>query len=229
MSVVDDYGRYFADPGLLRGHLYPRQISKVSDSDVGKWLHSCVVAGLVRVYPAQDGERYLEIANFGQQVRALKSKFPNPPANEIICEHEKSNVPLDVSVSVSESVVLAPPGGFETFWKAYPKKKDIATARKAFDKLKPNPELLQTILKSVAIQAMSPDWQKEGGKFIPYPASWINGARWLDEDGALPLVENTAALETEKFLAKQRDQAEKSVPMPPEIKARLAGLFKVNQ
>src|SRR5690606_33624040 len=32
MSVVDDFGRYYADPGLLRAACYPRQLNKVSDS-----------------------------------------------------------------------------------------------------------------------------------------------------------------------------------------------------
>ncbi|MFN7609878.1 MAG: hypothetical protein ACK5QX_02915, partial [bacterium] len=60
MSVVDDFGRYWADHGLLRAACYPRQLNKVSDSDVGKWLTVLVEAALVRVYPAQDGQRYLE-------------------------------------------------------------------------------------------------------------------------------------------------------------------------
>lgn len=78
MSVVDDFGRYYADPGLLRAACYPRQLNKVSDSDIGKWLACVQKAALVRVYPAQDGERYLELLDFGQQVRAKKSKFPDP-------------------------------------------------------------------------------------------------------------------------------------------------------
>ena len=25
------------------------------------------------------------------------------------------------------------------------------------------------------------DWKKEDGKFIPYPATWLNGGRWKAE------------------------------------------------
>lgn len=78
-SVVDDFGRYFADPGLLRAACYPRQLNKVSDSDVGKWLHACVAAALVRAYRV-DGEDYLQVLDFGQQVRAKKSRFPEAPS-----------------------------------------------------------------------------------------------------------------------------------------------------
>lgn len=109
MSVVDDFGRYYADPGLLRAACYPRQLSKVSDPDVVKWTQCAEEAGLVRVYPAEDGERYVEILNFGQQVRAKASKFPNPPsvcvadAKQVISDAQQTpaNAHLDVSVSVS--------------------------------------------------------------------------------------------------------------------------------
>lgn len=76
MSAVDDFGRYYANPALLRAALYPLQIDKVSDSDIGKWLTACVNAALVRVYPASDGKRYLELIDFRQQVRAKDSRFP---------------------------------------------------------------------------------------------------------------------------------------------------------
>jgi hypothetical protein len=100
MSVVDDFGRYTANPKLLRAALYPLQIEKVRDANIAKWLDACVEAGLVRVY-AQSGasgdrcgnqstasadrsggdKRYLEMLDFRQQVRAKESKYPHPPAD----------------------------------------------------------------------------------------------------------------------------------------------------
>ena len=76
MSVVDDYGCYYATPMLLRAACYPMQLDLVSDPDIEKWLTKCVEAALVRVYPAQDGKRYLELLDFKQRVRASVSKFP---------------------------------------------------------------------------------------------------------------------------------------------------------
>lgn len=102
-SVVDDFGRYFADIGLLRAACYPRQLNKVSDSDVEKWLQAIEKAALVRVYPAQDGERYLQVLDFGQQVRAKKSKFPQMPSTcAADATQTQANAHLDVSVSVFE-------------------------------------------------------------------------------------------------------------------------------
>jgi hypothetical protein len=76
-SVVDDYGRYSAHPGILRAALYPLQLEKVSESDIGKWLRETEKAALVRLYSLEQ-KRYLEVAKFGQQVRA-RSKCPDPP------------------------------------------------------------------------------------------------------------------------------------------------------
>ncbi len=79
MSVVDDFGRYYARPALLLAACYPLLLKKVSDSDIEKWLSACENAALVRVYPAPDGKRYLQLLDFKQQVRATTSKFPQPP------------------------------------------------------------------------------------------------------------------------------------------------------
>lgn len=99
MSVVDDFGRYSANPKLLRAALYPLQIEKVRDTNIAKWLDACVEVGLVHVY-TQSGasgdrcgnqptasadrsggdKRYLEMLDFRQQVRAKDSKYPAPPS-----------------------------------------------------------------------------------------------------------------------------------------------------
>jgi len=90
-SVVDDFGRYHGDPMLLRAACYPRQLDKVSDSDIGKWIRETVEAGLVRVYEV-DGQQHLELIDFRQQVRATKSKFPDPPAG---ATHDNSKCVAD--------------------------------------------------------------------------------------------------------------------------------------
>jgi hypothetical protein len=77
MSVVDDHGRFYGNPALIRAACFPLKLDKVSDSDIGKWLLVTEKAGLVRQYLATDGKRYLQLIDFGQRVQA-KSKFPSP-------------------------------------------------------------------------------------------------------------------------------------------------------
>ena len=78
LNVADDYGRFHANPSLLRAYCYPLQLNKVSDSDITKWLAETQKTGLVRVYSV-DGKDVLELDKFGQRVRADKSKFPPMP------------------------------------------------------------------------------------------------------------------------------------------------------
>jgi hypothetical protein len=70
---------------------------------------------------------------------------------------------------------------FTLFWSAYPKKRNKGDAEKAFKKLNPDELLFQKILNAVEAAKFSPDWKKEEGKFIPYPASWIRAQGWEDE------------------------------------------------
>lgn len=70
---------------------------------------------------------------------------------------------------------------FDTFWSNYPRHEAKQAARKAFDKLHPDDELMQIILEALAKWRKSEQWQKEDGRYIPMPASWLNGRRWEDE------------------------------------------------
>lgn len=71
-------------------------------------------------------------------------------------------------------------GLFEMFWAAYPKKKSKDDARRAWDKRRPDAALLQVILTALQQQCQSPDWRKENGRYIPFPATWLNRGQWTD-------------------------------------------------
>lgn len=70
---------------------------------------------------------------------------------------------------------------FDRFWTAYPKKMGKDAAKKAFTKRKIGKELLQEILVSLDQQKKTDQWMKDGGQFIPAPATWLNQGRWQDE------------------------------------------------
>ena len=73
---------------------------------------------------------------------------------------------------------------FDRFWAAYPNKVGKDAARRAFDKRKPDDHLIETMLEAIDRQSRSAKWLKDGGQFIPNPATWINQGRWKDEDEA---------------------------------------------
>lgn len=70
---------------------------------------------------------------------------------------------------------------FNDFWILYPKKQAKAAAEKAYLKIKPDRELFEKMKKTLEAQKASFDWQKENGRYIPLPATWLNGKRWEDE------------------------------------------------
>jgi len=70
---------------------------------------------------------------------------------------------------------------FPKFWNLYPNKKGKAAAEKAWKKLKVTDDLFNLIAQGLAKQCISPAWTKDGGQFIPHPATWLNGKRWEDE------------------------------------------------
>jgi hypothetical protein len=108
MSVVDDFGRFDGRAELLRSKLFPLRIDKVSVADVEKWLTECVGAGLVSLYCVNQ-KPYLELLDFGQSIRIMKSKFPPPEiictqmqADEIICMSESNPIHIE-SISNTKS------------------------------------------------------------------------------------------------------------------------------
>ena len=54
-------------------------------------------------------------------------------------------------------------------------------AAKAFAKRKFDPTALAAVLAAVEAQRGSPSWAKDGGQFVPHPATWLNEGRWQDE------------------------------------------------
>lgn len=85
---------------------------------------------------------------------------------------------------VSEKRSIAQPEGFDRFWEAYPRKANKPAALKAFKRLRVGEALLSKILRALETYKGSEDWKRDGGQYIPYPSSWLNGERWLDVESA---------------------------------------------
>ena len=102
----------------------------------------------------------------------------DPPGAQSAPHNIKDNIDTRVS---KDTLVCANSGGFDAFWAAYPKKKHKGQALSAWKKLKPDSSLQAMILEAIENQKHDPDWQKDKGKYIPYPATWLNAMAWEDE------------------------------------------------
>lgn len=116
--------------------------------------------------PTDNPEKTQPVSGGNPEESKSKAPNPNPITNPI-------NTPK-------------PPSGadrlFETFWSTYPRKVGKDAARKAFEKRRPDDELLGQMLTAIRRQVLSPAWVKDGGQFIPHPSTWLNEGRWQDED-----------------------------------------------
>lgn len=84
MMKADDFGRFFEDSRLLLSNLFPLKIGSdrenVSITQIEEWKNECVTAQLLTIYEV-NGKKYISINNFGQRLRRMVSKFPDPPTN----------------------------------------------------------------------------------------------------------------------------------------------------
>lgn len=79
---------------------------------------------------------------------------------------------------IREDKLSSADDGFAIFWKKYPRKIGKSNAEKSWKKRKPD---LAVVLSALETQIQSEQWQKDNGKFIPHPTTWLNGKRWEDE------------------------------------------------
>ena len=132
-------------------------------------LFSCMRAQLDR-----DVEKYADIcAKNRQNVHSRWNKH-----DTTVCDGIRTNTN---DTKEKEKVKEKEKDLFAQFWAAYPKRKDRAKAQKAFAKLHPDEQLLAEILAALDWQKKTPDWLKDGGQFVPYAATYLNGRRWEDE------------------------------------------------
>ena len=97
------------------------------------------------------------------------------------------SLPTVPTVPTVPNTPLTPQGGkvvdnsFEKFWNEYPKKVGKGGAEKVWKQIKPGPELFKRMLETLSWQTKSTQWRKDGGQFIPLPATWLRQRRWEDE------------------------------------------------
>lgn len=100
---------------------------------------------------------------------------PLPPQAKANANHEP------VTINHKPNTPQPPKGepeGFAEFYAAYPRKESRKLAAKAFANVTAP---LPVLLAALAWQRNRETWTKEGGKYVPLPASWLNGEKWKDE------------------------------------------------
>ena len=102
-----------------------------------------------------------------------KTKEPPIPPEGAVCESKKR---------ADKSIPKWKPERFEAFWTFYrthARGEDRIGAVKAWDKLKPDDTLIDTMARALRNQIQSDDWRRGIG--IPHAETWLNNARWTDQ------------------------------------------------
>ncbi len=205
ITQADDAGRGDARPAIIKGRVFPLR-ERISAKDIDASLHALAAKGCVSLYTV-GGKPYFWFPSWAehQRIRNCVPKYPGPENSDNLpqlaadcgsspqlaadcrlnpiqsnpnteSESESNTLAHSAAGAAGESEKADP---FEVFWKAYPKKKSKGDAKKAFAALK-NVNLDQ-LLSALEEQKKSKDWLKEGGQFIPYPATWLRRCCWEDE------------------------------------------------
>jgi hypothetical protein len=200
-TFCDDNGVHPAKPKTLKAELFP--MDDYSAVDVASWVDELLRVGLLAKF-TDGGVEYWHVTGWHRHQKIDRPSYkyspppgcPSPAIRRMLAEGttndhrapppgvESNGVESNNAHSsrVSRLVVVEPStADFDSFWQAYPNKKAKNAATKAFAKIKPDAELLTQMLAALKAHGASEAWRKDDGKFIPHPATWLNGCRWHDE------------------------------------------------
>lgn len=195
---ADDYGLYYGNPRILASMCFPLDPPK--EQRIRAWLTELVNSGMIGTYTSdEDGKQYLKLLSWDkhQQTRAKKSKFPLPVSFDSTClqvngNQMKAKVPVNGNESDSDNGKRetgtrptgagGEPSGFDRFWAVYPRRVGKQDALKAWGQLHPDEALVDQIVAGVERWKTCDQWTKDGGAFICYPATFLRGRRWEEDD-----------------------------------------------
>ena len=102
----------------------------------------------------------------------------HPPVPSRYIKHHDIKHPMKHPVKHTPIV----PSEFDAFYAQYPKKVGRCDAEKAWNKLKPQPSLINRIMNDIVQRVEQGAWCTGKGKqYIPGPAPYLNQQRWCDE------------------------------------------------
>ena len=105
------------------------------------------------------------------------------PASESLVVADAPRVCSDLPKSGLKKKSPSAPSRFREWYQHYPKKVSLGSAEKAFIKIeKELPDIIQAIIDRTILYKKLIEEKGTEKKFIPHPATWLNGKRWEDED-----------------------------------------------
>ncbi len=177
--IADKQGKCEDRPIRIKANVMPYY-----DVDVDKMLTDLETQKFIKRY-SLNGTNYLKVLKFEKHQHPhhteKDSLLPDPPSTK---KHTRLTTVKDTltnGYAPSDSLNTDSLYSFEEFWRCYPKKKGKGYAKKSWLKIKPDDTLIQRMIYKIGLLKGTEQWQKDGGKYIPHPSTWLNGEGWEDE------------------------------------------------
>lgn len=172
---ADDFGKFHGHPTLLKSALFPLKVDRITDKQMDGWMDELGKVGLIVRYDV-NGKKYLKINDFGQRLRLMQSKFPDPLTNDggmtAQCQHDdgvkgrgnEGEVETEEEVETREKEIIPPP--FDLVVKYFLKKNIIQQeAQKFYDHYESNGWMVSGKSKMVNWHAAIGGWINRMKKF----------------------------------------------------------------
>lgn len=172
--AILDYAEYGALPEFDGALMMAFAFIRMSlDRDAAAWEEK-------RAKRAEAGRNggLAKVANASNASIAKQNKQSQANLAVPVLVNVNGSAPVPVNSMTASPSARAKSDEFDQFWEAYPKKVGKSAAQKAFSKIK---EPLDVLLSALEQQERSDQWTREGGRYIPNPATWLNQGRWQDE------------------------------------------------
>lgn len=149
------------------------QVQQICSAMQGRVLDGDLITGWEKRQVArEDGS--------AERAKAWREQKKNAAQQQANASERKGTPDTDKDTDKEKKNPTAQPAGFAEFWLAFPRKKNKGDAERAWKAIKPDADLAATILSAIASAKQSSEWRRDGGQFIPYPASWLRAKGWED-------------------------------------------------
>jgi calcineurin-like phosphoesterase family protein len=162
------------------GNQYFADLYEVDKNTVSGWIGQLKTRGYITVQleykegTKQILNRYIRINGEGiHKIIDTSLQKDSYPINEIIEVNKTINNTFNNTVNNKDY--------FSQFWDFYPRKAGKEAARKAWNKLQPNEELMTLIANNIQERIDKGEWRKDNKSYILHASTFLNQKRWEDE------------------------------------------------
>ena len=162
------------------GNQYFADLYEVDKNTVSGWIGQLKTRGYITVQleykegTKQILNRYIRINGEGiHKIIDTSLQKDGYPINEIIEVNKTINNTFNNTVNNKDY--------FSQFWDFYPRKAGKESARKAWEKLQPNEELMALIANNIQERIDKGEWRKDNKSYILHASTFLNQKRWEDE------------------------------------------------